>query len=319
MATEIDRLMELLDAQELRIRRAFLDFITTARSDQLIGQVADLLAAGDVEGALKIIDTYVARFANVIPQVQSTVGAATAAEFQAALPTVIAAIVFDPTFPRAAEIAASSRMDLIREVAAEQRLATAQAVSRAVNAGEGPVATARAFRDSIGLTASQEAYVASYRSQLENLDRRALERELRDRRFDARLENAAQRGRPLTQNQINTMVDRYRARAIQSRAETISRTEALRAYSQAREESLQQMLEQTGIDPRRVDRVWHAVHDNRVREWHLVMEGQRRPMGGRFRDGLGNWLLYPGDPGAPAETTINCRCTLTFSIRPTAA
>jgi len=174
----------------------------------------------------------------------------------------------------------------------------------------------RAFRDSLGLTAAQEAYVASYRRGLETLDARVLDRALRDRRFDDRVATALERNRPLTARQIDAMVNRYRARAIMMRAETIARTEALTAYSQAREESLQQMLERTGIARSRINRIWHATHDERVRDWHLSMEGESRGVGMAFEDGLGNRLMYPGDPASPAETRINCRCTLGFEVLP---
>jgi hypothetical protein len=180
----------------------------------------------------------------------------------------------------------------------QQRAAISQAVSRAVGTGAGPQEMARTFRGSIGLTANQEAYVNSYRRQLETLNSRALDRALRDRRFDARFSRALERDRPLTPVQIDTMVDRYRARALAMRAETIGRTEALTAYSQAREESLRQMISQTGLSPNRVMRVWHSIHDDRVRAWHADMEGERRPVDEPFVDGLGNPLMYPGDPPA---------------------
>jgi uncharacterized protein with gpF-like domain len=222
--------------------------------------------------------------------------------------------VFDATHPRAAELAAASRANLIREFTAQQQAAIQQAISRAISSGLGTTGIARAFRDSIGLTAAQEQFVDTYRRQLEALDSRALERELRDRRFDDRVSTAISRDRQLTARQIDAMVERYRARAIMMRADTISRTEALTAYSQAREESVAQMIGQTGLAPDRVVRVWYATHDSRVREWHAVMDGQRREPDEPFTDGLGNRLRYPGDPLSPGETRINCRCTLGFEV-----
>ena len=158
----------------------------------------------------------------------------------------------------------------------------------------------------------------NYRAQLEALDRRALDRQLRDRRYDDRVATAVQRDRPLTTRQIDTMVSRYRARSLAARAETIARTEALTAYSQARDEALTQMMEQTRLNQNRINRVWHATHDARVRDWHLSMDDQEQPPGESFVDGLGNLLAYPGDPAAPPETRINCRCTLGFRVLPLA-
>jgi Phage Mu protein F like protein len=111
-------------------------------------------------------------------------------------------------------------------------------------------------------------------------------------------------------------VERYRARALMMRSENIARTEAVRSTSLAQEEALQQMIEQTGIDSRRVEDVWNATRDKRTRDWHESMDGQRRPHGVPFEDGHGNRLRFPGDPEAAAETTINCRCARTFAIGP---
>lgn len=98
------------------------------------------------------------------------------------------------------------------------------------------------------------------------------------------------------------------------RAENIARTEAHDAFSQARDEALEQMVEQTGIARDSIVRIWNTTKDERRREWHGTMEGQERQLGQSFEDGLGNQLRRPGDRQAPAETTINCRCTLTFRI-----
>lgn len=315
MATQLNRLLELLDEQEDRVRRAFFEFVSVSGESYLMDELVELIERGDWDAAYRILDSYIAQFANVLPEVMSTVGVATAAELAEALPDIAMAIGFDPTNPRAAELAAASRTRLIREFSEKQHEATYQAISRAIREGRGAQAIARAFRASLGLTATQEAWVARFRAQLEGLDRRALDRELRDRRYDRQVVRAIERKRPLTARQIDQMVMRYRARALAMRADTIARTEALSAYSQAREESLRQMLEQTGIDAGRVNRIWNRTKDQRTRDWHDSMQGQRRRIGEQFRDGHGNLLLYPGDPDAPAETRINCRCTLSFEVR----
>jgi hypothetical protein len=318
LATPNEQLLELLDRQEARVRKAFMRFLATVQSGPVVAQLTELLEANDVEGALRIVDSYFTRFANIIPDVIREVGGAAAAELAEALPEIATAIVFDPTNPRAAALAAESRARLIRGFSEQQHVATHQAIARGVGRGAGTQEIARSFRDSIGLTANQESYVDTYRQQLQSLDARALDRALRDRRYDGRVSTALERDRPLTQRQIDTMVARYRARALAARADTIARTEALTAYSQAREEALDQMIAQTRLNANRVVRVWHSTHDSRVREWHASMEGQEREPGDGFEDGLGNLVRYPGDPLAPAETRINCRCTLGFRVLPAA-
>lgn len=63
-----------------------------------------------------------------------------------------------------------------------------------------------------------------------------------------------------------------------------------------------------------MSKVWIATPDNRVRDWHLSLDGQEQEVDDPFIDGLGNELDYPGDPGAPANTVYNCRCTMRSQI-----
>jgi uncharacterized protein with gpF-like domain len=100
------------------------------------------------------------------------------------------------------------------------------------------------------------------------------------------------------------------------RAENIARTEALSILSAARQEAMVQVIEQSGIDVSQVERIWHSTKDNRTRHSHTEMNGQTVGMDEPFTSGLGNELMYPGDPNAPAEDRINCRCTLTYNILP---
>ena len=318
MPTQQDRVEALLDKQEAAVRRRFLAFIRDINSAAVLASIADLLERGDLEGALSIVDSFIVRFADVLPTIQQVVGEATALELAATIGENLLAIGFDPSHPRAAALARASRLTLIREMIPDQRRAIRQAVGRAFDEGTGSFSTAARFRGAIGLTSGQEKWVASFEARLRNLDRRALAMELRDRRHDRTIERAILNRKPLTETQIAAMTERYRARALIYRSENIARTEALRATSQAREESLMQMIEQTGIAPERVERVWNPTRDKRLRDAHRAMDKQRRPIDVRFTDGDGNRLMWPGDPDAPPSTTVNCRCSVTFEIKPLA-
>lgn len=62
-------------------------------------------------------------------------------------------------------------------------------------------------------------------------------------------------------------------------------------------------------DPEFLLMEWVTMHDNAVREAHRFAAGQQRPPGEPFNvDGVP--MRYPGDPEAPIELWINCRCTL---------
>lgn len=305
--------------QEVAIASAFRRYIAAVGSDgAVLDAIIERLERGDFDGAMQIVDSYVVTFGNVLPQISASVGVATAAELGEILSDSVMAISFDPSHPRAAEIIRANRLRFVQDFSTHQREAALQALQRGYLEGQGTQQIARSFRQSIGLTAEQERWVSSYRAQLEARDRRALDRALRDRRHDGTVARAIARDRPLTPKQIDTMVDRYRGGLLIMRSETISRTEGTRATSQAREESLDQMIEQTGIPVDQIERIWNTTRDKRRRDWHATMDNQRRARNERFRDGHGSLLMYPGDPAAPAETTINCRCGLTFSIKPTA-
>lgn len=318
MPGQRDRLEELLSAQEETVRRAFLAFIAGVNDEKVLAHLADQLERGDLEGAMTTVDSYIVRFTDIVPTIQQAVGIATAAELAETVSSVAIAIGFDASHPRAAQLARAARLNLVRELVDEQRAAIRQAVSRSFEEGVGTAGTARAFRGAIGLTSGQEQWVASFEGQLRGLDARVLSRALRDRRFDRTLERAVELRRPLTEAQISNMVERYRARALIYRSENIARTEAVRNTSLAREEALRQMIEQTGIATARVRRIWNATRDARTRDAHREMQGQERAVEEPFLDGSGNSLMWPGDPSAPPETTINCRCTVTFSVAPPA-
>ncbi len=316
MATELERLDALLTKQEKRIREAFLRYLAIVGSRRVAGLLADMIEQGETEEALRLLESHLERFGDVLADVWRDVGEDAADELAAKVPEVALGIGFDVTHERAAAMVRNNRLRLIKDLTLSQRLSVRQALERAMRNGAGPAETARQFRQAIGLAPTQEAAVTNYRALLEARDRRALERELRDRRYDRQLSRAIERERPLTPRQIDTMVSRYRGRYLIMRSENIARTEGLRATSEAREEAAQQMLEQTGFERGRLIRIWRSTHDKRVREWHESMDRQERLLGQAFEDGKGNRLLYPGDPNAPGETTINCRCTVTFRIAP---
>lgn len=319
METDLERVDSLLAGQEAEVRRAFLDYVKLVQSPEVMGEITTRLESGDLDGAFQIVRSYVARFADVLPRVHQAVGTSTMDELSAILPASIAvAISFDPSNPRAAALVAEQRMGLIREMTDSQLATIQQALNRGLSTGLGAQASARLFRDAIGLTSQQEAAVDSYRLSLELRSRDALTRALRDRRFDGRVLQAIEQNRPLTQRQIDTMVARYRARTLAGRAEAISRTEALQATSEAREEAVEQMIATTGLSRSRISPIWNPTGDDRTRDWHESMMRQRRGPDGFFTDGLGQRLRYPGDPGAPANTRINCRCALTYEIKPAA-
>lgn len=313
--TETERLVAQLAGQERIIRDAFLAFVRTVKSDEVLSEVNAFLAVGDIEGALAIVDTHIIRLSNIIPKVMQDVGDVEANVLLGTLGVSSVGIAFDPTDTRTANIIRQSRLEFIAQTTEAQRAATRQALVRAFETGEGPRQTAIAFRDSLGLTGKQEKAVENYRSLLRRNSAQALERQLRDRRFDRSVQGAITSGEPLAEKQIDRMVTRYRERFVQFRAETVARTEGVRATSMARDAALRQTLEDTGTDETRVERTWQRTDDDRTRDHHDSMQNQKVGLNQSFIDGNGNTLKFPGDPSAPIDTTAQCRCVVTIRIK----
>lgn len=304
--SERTRLDQLLTRQSVTVRRAVNDYVATLTSESMIRRVADTLQAQGSTAVLDLIDEHVISIADSVNRGFMGLGAAEIKGLHSVLGSAATSISFDPASPRAAALMSSSRLNFITNFTQQQKDVTRRALNNALDQGKGVREAARAFRDSVGLTEAQWSAVESYRSLLEAGSVDALDRALRDRRFDSSVETAAAGDTPLSPQQIDRMVERYRDRYIAYRADTIARTETLRVLNEARQEATQQVLEDTGIDPITVVRTWRATLDNRTRDTHANLDGQERGLNEPFESSSGALLMFPGDPDAPAEEVINC-------------
>jgi len=199
----------------------------------------------------------------------------------------------------------------------QQRAATRLALVDGIARGLNPRDQARNFRSSVGLTELQQAAVINYRRLLEGTNAQrgeALRRELRDKRFDRTVRSSMRRRVPLTVDQVERMVSRYQERSIKQRAETIARTEALRSVHEGVNEAYQQAIDGGKLNQEDLEREWDSSRDSRVRRTHRLLHGQKRAWGEPWRTENG-LICYPGDPEAPAEEVVQCRCLLTTRIR----
>lgn len=316
MATreELDKLDRLMARQERRVRDAILAYVAGAKGELDLDTLTELIETGRISEAIAIVNGHISGVGNSVITAFGIVGVAESGLLSRKIPPKVA-ISFDPGDPHSARVADNIAMSLIREVSESQVKSIRQAVVRGQQEGLNPRAVATLFRDSIGLTAAQEQAVLNYRKLLESGSGQALERGLRDRRFDRTVGRSIRDDVPLTSAQINNMVSRYRDKYIKFRAETIGRTEGVRTTSIARQEALRQFVEQAEIPQDNIIRVWNPTRDARTRDWHSTMADQKRGLNEPFVDGNGTQIMFPGDPNAPAETTINCRCILTTEIK----
>lgn len=300
------RLSALLNRFEPEIRDSFLLAVNSTKSQLQINEIVRLLELGLIDDALSL--------ASSIPLSVSTTVDFSFVQSGQSTSTMIASVIsqpvfFDQTESLAVQAMRANRGKLIREFAISQREAVTETIVDGIRRGVNPLQQARNFRDSIGLTAHQTKSVNNFRNMLQTQDRQVLARQLRDRRFDPTVRAALNNKRPLTQRQINRMVERYRERMLKFRAETIGRTEALRAVHEANDISFNQAVDSGNLQRQDLEDTWIVVSDNKLRDSHSFMSGQRRDFGDPFLSGNGNRLRFPGDPQAPADDTVQCRCS----------
>jgi hypothetical protein len=228
--------------------------------------------------------------------------------------TVGAEMSFDLLNPAAVEFIRTYSFNLIREISTESREAIRDIVLNAFLKGGHPYEQARLIRGVIGLTKKQTLAVTNFMNNLIGGPpdlRQALGRALRDRRFDSVLRQAIDESIVLSPEQIQRMSDRYYERFIKYRAETIARTESLRASNSGAQQSWSQAIDQNLLDSHRTRQRWIVAHDER-----LCDECNRMPklnekgveVGGSF---VSSWGPVSGPPLHP-----RCRCTIGLFFLP---
>lgn len=192
------------------------------------------------------------------------------------------AFTFDATSPSMLAYAAEKTGTLVREIVADQ-LATIRAlIADGFREGIAPRETARTLRDSIGLT--QRDANAAFRYQL------ATEKTLLE----------AGVGPAQASIRARELGDKYRARLLRKRAETIARHETLSAASQGEHETWRQMRD-AGLLGADFVRIWIVATDERTCQICRPLEGLTAPLGIPFSGPTGVFQAPPAH--------VQCRCS----------
>lgn len=300
------RVRDLMDASEGRINREFLRAVVRAQNLYSVDELEELIRNGNTDEFLKAIETFIAALAAAINN-----------EYIAAVTSSVnylvsqgANMALDITRFRLVQHMSAERLRLVQGLTFEQRSLYNRILQDGLSGGVNPRQTAIRLRSSLGLTQRQYEAVLNYERLLRSNSASALRRQLRDKRFDPTIRRAIRDNTPLTEDQIQRMVGRYRERYTRYRSEVIARTESLRAVNAANWEAYQQAIDQGVTSEDKLTRTWNTASDNRVRDSHGDMQGQERKPSEPFRSGNGNELLYPGDPRAPITDTAQCRCAV---------
>lgn len=324
-------LNKLIDAWDPILQKAFRESIANITDAAQIEQIAKAIQDGSLEAAMKAAGINPVMFRPMDKALQNAFEAGgnivTSGFPDVGAPGELKTVFqFDVRNPTAESWLKNYSSNLVTEIVDDQRTLIRQVMERGLAAGNNPREIAldlvgrvglngKRSGGLIGLTSSQAEWVQNYSDALASdnpLD--ALGYNLRDARFDAAVQRAAENGVPLTADQIDSMVTAYTNRALRFRAESIARTEAMAALHEAQGQAVDQAIESGAISPENIYQTWRATKGNRTRSSHKAMDGQTVRYGEKFTSGLGNQLAYPGDPDGPAEDVINCRCWREFSI-----
>lgn len=332
--TPRQRLESLVAEYEPRMQAAFLEAVDDIRSRAEIGRIIERLERRDIEGALRAVHLDPAAFRSLDNAISAAFNGGGAATTRG-LPLLREpgggqlVIRFDARNLRAEQWLRDHSSRLITGIVDDQRSAIRQALTAGMEAGKNPRSTAldvvgrinrvtgRREGGIIGLTARQEQFSRNYMSELLSGDparmRNALDRARRDKRFDRTVLKAIREGRPVDAETASRMVARYHDRLLMLRGETIARTETMAALNESQMEAMRQAVE-GGVDASTIVKVWRSASDNRVRHTHQAMHGQEVGLEGRFQSPSGALLMYPGDPAAPVDEIVNCRCWMETKI-----
>lgn len=324
MATS-KQIQQFLESLDPVIRKAFLADIELMRQRSNIDELEAAVTLGSIEPILFAAGVRISQWSNLAESVRNSYRNSGIYDASINVPAKFG-FTFDMTNPRAQRWISEHSSKLVVELNLQQREAVQQTIAAGFGQGRNPrsialdivgrvsAQTGKRTGGVIGLHSKFSDAVINARNDLTNLDPNYFTRTRRDKRFDATVRKAIESGKPLPKTIIDRIVTRYEDRLLQSRAETIAKTEALTSMNAAGDEAMNQVVQDGLASADAIINTWNSTGE-RIRKDHLHASGQVRKHGEAFFVG-GYQLMYPGDRslGAPGEQIINCKCILNRSI-----
>lgn len=308
-----DPILALAAKMEGKLRAAFLRAVQALKDSVTTEALAEAIRTGSVDQAIAILgidskfvnalngkgqEANIQSFRSAIQEVFAE-GAATAAEM---LPKSVGInLSFNLMNPETVSFLEKYSFSLIQQISDATRESVREVLMRSFREGGHPYEQARTIKGFIGLTSFQAKAVENYRDGLGSVNtlNRTLDRALRDGRFDSTIRRAVRTNTGLSQDQIDKMTERYQARFLQYRAQTVARTESIRASVKGQRALWKQAVQQ-GLLKSTVKRVWISSGDSATCEICDDLDGQQAGIDEEFDDGI----MDPPDPHS------DCRCTV---------
>lgn len=214
-------------------------------------------------------------------------------------------VVYDPL--AAAGQLAGAQQTFIGSILGEAAQTVQDQLIQALRMGADPEEIAGALKGVIGLTPRQAQAVLNFRRLLEEGDRQALSRALRDKRFDPTVRSWAD-GAPVDPAKVDAMVERYADRYLAYRAGVIARTESLQATVNGIKDAYAQAINSGRLLASEVRRKWLVVPDER-----LCVICASIPLLNPHGVGVFEPYLSLEGPLMGPLAHPNCRCTESFT------
>jgi hypothetical protein len=313
---EYEWLHQIADDAAPDVRRRFLAAIAAIRGTVHEARLRAALETGSVDAVMRVLGLD-RDLGPIEPALMKPLGETVNEAGAAAIDATPAieratrggqlAMRFDAINPHTVQSVRTYGFNLIRQVTDDTRDGIRAIVSNALEFGGHPSEQARQIRSLIGLTENQADAVSNFRRLLEERDRGALTRALRDRRFDGTLnrtlgEDAVDE---LSQEQIDKMVERYASRMLDFRANTIARTETINAARLGTQGAWVQATENGLLQRSKLRQGWMVTPDDRLCLYCAevpLLNPDGVPLGGQFKTALG---MVDGPTLHPL-----CRCIL---------
>lgn len=136
----------------------------------------------------------------------------------------------------------------------------------------------------------------------------------RDQRYDAMVRRAIN-GQALTNRERITIVSRLADRNLYHRAQNFVGDTIRMIFAAAQDQMVERQIRAGAIDQSLLTKVWHNMHDRKVRHSHVRLGDQEVAYGENFITEAGISIAYPHDPKAPISERSGCRCWLEFRYK----
>lgn len=298
-----DGLLAVADRHEKATARTIEALLVSLRANLPQAEVQRLLEAGhvfDLEDRIPWADVF------AMPLAKS-MGDDTAERFLATMVDAAAAPeLFTITNPYAVAAARQQAADLVVAVRDSTRKAVRHIVTSSVRGRYTPAQAARLIANVVGLDPRRAQALANYEA--------AMRQVVEGRASRSTLRRAGMR-LPDTRRGVDHAVSRYSSRLLRDRAETIARTEVMRAANRGLQESWAEAARHGLMDVHVVRREWVVTYDDRTCEACAPMGGQVVGFDAPFVSSLRR--VGGEDVPAPVPTTTvtpplhpRCRCTM---------